>query len=133
MPGRVNPKPLLSVMAAAEGATGVALLFAPAMLVDLLLGTGLDATSATVARVAGVALLALGIACWRASADAASDAARGLVAAMLVYNFGVSAVLVLAAFRHGLSGIGLWPVAIAHLAIAGWCLAFILTPSRDTA
>ncbi|UGY08203.1 hypothetical protein [Phyllobacterium pellucidum] len=133
MPGLADPKPLLSVMAAAEGATGVALLLAPAMLVELLLGTGLDATAATVARVAGVALLALGIACWRASADAASDAAGGLVAAMLVYNFGVSAVLMLAAFRHGLFGIGLWPVAIAHIAIAGWCLAFILIPPRDTA
>lgn len=127
MPGSVNSKSLLSVMAVAEGATGLALLVAPSMLVELLLGAGLDAAvGATVARVAGVALLALGIACWRASAQAASDAARGLLEAMLLYNFGVAVVLILATLRHGLSGIGLWPVAIAHIALAAWCLVCIL-------
>lgn len=132
MPGTTNPKPLLSVMAAAESATGLAVLVAPSKLVELLLGSGLDtAVGATAARVAGVALLALGVACWRARADAASDAARGLVVAMLLYNLGVAAVLILASLRHGLFGIGLWPVAIVHVAVAGWCVASILARTRN--
>ncbi len=132
MPGTTNPKPLLSVTAVAEGATGLALLVVPSKLVELLLGSGLDtAVGVTATRVAGVALLALSIACWRAIADAASDAARGLVEAMLLYNFGVAAVLILAWLRHGLFGIGLWPVGIAHIAMAAWCLACILAWTRN--
>jgi len=50
-----------------------------------------------------VALLALGVACWLAREDAASRAAKGLVAAMLLYNIGVVAVLVLAWMGPGAS------------------------------
>jgi hypothetical protein len=81
---------------------------APSLLVEVLL----DGTAAgiTVSRVAGVAILALGVACWLARQYAAGRAARGLIAAMLLYNAAVAAILVLLWTNQGLSGVALWPV-----------------------
>ena len=79
-----KPKPLLSMMGAAEAATGLVLAVAPSFLVELLLGAAPGtAAGTTVSRVAGAAILALGVACWLARQDAASRAASGLIAAML--------------------------------------------------
>jgi hypothetical protein len=65
-------KALLSLTGALEAATGLALLVAPSTLVTLLLGAPLDTPAAmTVGRVAGVALIALGVACWLARDDGA--------------------------------------------------------------
>ena len=117
-------KNLLTLVAAAESAVGIALLAVPSWVASLLLGATLDTTVATtVARVAGFALLALGIACWLGRADTPSRAARGIVGAMLVYNGGVCAVLVYASLIGGLAGIGLWPTAILHAGLAAWCAA----------
>ena len=70
-------KNLLVVMALLETVTGVALTASPAPPVALLVGTSLDTTGGLlVARVAGAALLALGLACWLARDDGRSAAAR---------------------------------------------------------
>jgi hypothetical protein len=100
-----NPKSLLSVTGAVEAVTGLALLAAPLIVVELLLGAGPGtAAGVTVSRVAGLAVLALGIACWLGRQDATGRAANGLVLAMLLYNVAVVAILVLAykpeAVRH---------------------------------
>jgi hypothetical protein len=125
-------KNLLTSVAAAETAVGLALLAIPSWVGSLLLGSTLDtAVATTVARVAGFALLALGIACWLARADTQSRAARGIVSATLVYNAGVCAVLVYASLAAGLSGLGLWPTAILHAGLAAWC-ATTLRPGRIT-
>jgi hypothetical protein len=118
-----NPKQLLSVTGAAETATGLVLAVAPSLLVELLLGA-VPGTAAgiTVSRVAGVAILAVGVACWLARQDAAGRAARGLIAAMLLYNAAVAAILVLVWTNQGLSGVALWPVVLAHAVLAVWCV-----------
>ena len=127
-----NLKSLFSVMGVLEAATGLLLLVAPSIVVELLLGaTPGTPAGATVSRVAGVALLALGAACWCAREDAASRAAKGLVAAMLLYNVGVAAVLVLAWTNLGLSGIALWPVVLAHTGMAAWCVACLSTEIQE--
>jgi hypothetical protein len=119
-----DPKPLLSVTGALEAATGLALLAAPSVLVGLLLGAAPGTPAGvTVGRVAGAALLALGVACWLAREDAAGRAAKGLVAAMLLYNAAVAAVLVLAWTSLGLFGIAFWPAVLAHTGLAAWCVA----------
>ena len=85
-------KRLLRLTAIIEVPTGLGLMAVPAVVVQLLLGSPLDTSAAAMlGRVAGVALLALGVACWLARDDTQSRSARGLVAAMLLYNFAVAA------------------------------------------
>ncbi len=114
---------LLVVTAALEGTTGLALVALPSQLATLLLGSSLDAPAAlTLARVAGVALLALAVTCWLARDDGQSRAARGLVGAMVLYHTGVAIVLAIASIGLAVSGIGLWPTVLFHAAMTVWCV-----------
>jgi len=100
------------------------LLAVPPLVASVLLGGAFDAPAGlAMARVAGVALIALGVACWLARNDAQSHAARGVIIAMLFYNAGAVAVLAHAGLGLGLSGIGVWPVVLLHAALTAWCLA----------
>jgi hypothetical protein len=117
-------KPLLIVTAVIELGAGVALLAAPAFVSEILLGVRLDTPAVlTVSRIAGAALLALGVACWIARDDGRSRAAFGLIAAMLVYNFGAAATLAYAGLGNRLVGIALWPGVALHVVMGVWCLA----------
>jgi hypothetical protein len=51
---------------------------------------------------------------------------------MLVYNLVVAAVLVHASLGFRLSGIGLWPAVVLHLALAAWCIACLRPMSRSS-
>jgi hypothetical protein len=50
--------------AVAEAATGAALLIVPSLVGRLLFGEGLTGVAIPVARVTGIALIALAVACW---------------------------------------------------------------------
>ena len=116
-------KNLLGISAIAELATGIVLLAAPALLSQILLGSTLDtAAGLAVARVSGVALVSLGLACWFGSRDTHSRACVGIVTAMLVYNLGVFMLLVSLRYGAGMTGIGLLPVSALHVALAVWCI-----------
>jgi hypothetical protein len=121
-PGQ-NMKTLLTATAATEAGAGLALLACPSAVVTLLLGSGLN-TAAAVAlgRMAGAALLSLGVACWLARGDEHSRAALGLVTAMALYNFGVVVLLGYAGIRSGAAGIALWPAVGLHTAMTFWCI-----------
>ena len=117
-------KRLLIVTAVIELGAGVALLCCPSATVALLLGSSLDTPAAlTLGRVAGAALLALGVACWLAQYDAQSRAARGLTTAMSVYNIAAVAVLAFAGIGLDLRGVALWPAVVLHAATTVWCIA----------
>src|SRR3954452_5765138 len=120
-------KKLLIITAMIEAATGVGLLAAPAVLVQLLLGRTLDTPVAlTLARVSGTALLAISVACWRSRENG-----RALIPAILLYNIVVVGVLVHAALALTLTGLGLWPTIALHLAFAFWCLACLRSQQPD--
>jgi hypothetical protein len=94
---------LLKLTALIEAATGLGLIAVPSVVVRLLLGSPLETSAAvTLGRVAGAAVLSLGVACWLARGDTQSRAATGLVAAMLFYNVATVAVLTFAGIGFGL-------------------------------
>jgi hypothetical protein len=116
-------KTLLTVTAAIEVGAGLGLVAVPSAAVAVLLGSPLETPNAlAVGRVAGVALLALGGACWLSRNDAASRAARGVVRAMVVYNLGAVIVLAMAGINSQRVGVALWPVVVLHAAMAVWCI-----------
>jgi hypothetical protein len=115
-------KRFLTLTAIIEAATGLALIAVPAIVVRLLLGAEISGASVPLGRVAGAALLALGVACWLARDDTQSRAARGLVVAMLMYNIVATAVLAFAGIGLGLHGVALWPAVVLHAAMAVWCI-----------
>jgi hypothetical protein len=120
-------KRLLIVTAVIELGAGVALLCFPSATVALLLGSLLDTPAAmNLARVAGAALFALGVACWLAQYDAQSRAATGLVSAMVLYNLGAVIVLGAVGIRSQPVGIGLWLAVILHAVMTIWCAASLL-------
>jgi hypothetical protein len=120
-------KNLLTLEAVIEAGAGLGIVVLPSLLATLLLGSSLDTpVELTFARVAGVALLALGVACWLARHDGQSRTARGLLGALVVYNAGVFMVLAYAGIALGLLGIGLWPVVVVHAAMTVWCVMGLL-------
>jgi hypothetical protein len=106
---------LLAFAAAAEAATGLALLIVPSLVIALLLGASPDITVATAGRVAGVAMIALAVACWP---DASATGNDKPYIGMLTYNVLTTLVLAQVGLAAAMSGILLWPVTILHLTLS---------------
>jgi hypothetical protein len=119
-------KILLKLTAFIEGATGLGFIAAPALVVRLLLGGELLGAGVPLGRVAGVALLSLGVVCWFASSDTRSCAARGVISAMVVYNLGATVILGIAGIQSQPVGIALWPAVILHAIMTAWCVSQLL-------
>jgi uncharacterized membrane protein len=98
-------KKVLTVAAVAEVATGIALLIVPSLVVRLLLGAELTGVSSPVARVLGIALLALGVCCWPGSTA---------LCGMLTYGALVTVYLAYLGLVGGFTGILLWPAVVVH-------------------
>lgn len=121
-------KALLVATAWIEVIAGVAAIAFPSQAVELLLGTRLEsATSLTLTRVAGAALIALALVCWNAHRDPSDPATRIVIGAMLFYNAAIVAILLFARFADGLAGPGFWPTIVLHVFMAGWLLCRIRT------
>lgn len=109
---------LLVTKSAVEVLAGLAATLVPSWFFSFLLGT-LDAPAGLYAfRMFGVAIIAVGIACWLARNDNGSQAGRPLILALLLYDILFVTILLAARFGAGLSGFGLWPTVLVHLALA---------------
>jgi hypothetical protein len=97
-------KKVLIFAAVAEAATGMALLIVPSLVGQLLLGEDLTGIAIAVARVAGIALIALGVACWPGAP----------LVGILTYSALVTLYLAYLGFAGGLTGIFLWPAVALH-------------------
>jgi len=106
-------KSALTFAAIGEAATGLALLIVPSFVGQLLLGEQLTGVAVPVARVAGIALIALGIACWPGPP----------LLGMVTYGALVTLYLAYLGFAGGLTGVLLWPAVILHA-----LLTALLTP-----
>ena len=102
---------LLSVAAAIEAATGLALIIYPQAVASLLLGADLGTAGIAVGRVAGIALLSLGLVCWMSRKVANESAA---LVAILTYNLLVTMYLLSLALVGELVGILIWPAIAIH-------------------
>jgi hypothetical protein len=122
---RVN---VLTVTAFLELGTGLMLLLVPAIPLALLLGVREAAPETLlVARVAGAALLALGVASWLARDGEQSAAKRGLLIALGIYDVAAAALLAYAGLSLGMVGMVLWPAVAIHAGLAVWCVASLRT------
>ena len=97
-------KKALILAAIGEGATGLALLIVPSLVGRLLLGEELSGVAIPVARVTGIALVGLAIACWPGPP----------LAGMLTYSAAVTLYLSYVGFAVGLTGALLWPAVALH-------------------
>ncbi|WP_108003225.1 hypothetical protein [Mycoplana dimorpha] len=98
---------VLDVAAFGEATTGLALVVAPSFVGKGLLGEALTGAAIPTARVAGIALIAVGIACWRNSA-----------VGMLMYSTAVTFYIAYVGLWGGFSGILLWPAVALHALIS---------------
>jgi hypothetical protein len=127
----MRPEPLLLLTSVVEAATGVLLLVMPRVVFTLLLGVRSPATEALyVGRVAGAALLAIGIACWEARSDDRSPAQVGLLAGLFTYDLAASTLLASAPIALNSRGIALWPAVGLHAALGAWCLVVLQSRKR---
>jgi len=99
-------KKLLIVAAFIEALTGLLLFVNPRIVVQFLLGAQITGVGALMSRVAGISLIALGVACFPASN---LNAFYG----MLTYNALVIVFLIFIGIRYE-AGILLWPAVVVH-------------------
>jgi len=102
-------KTALTFAAVAEAATGLALLVAPSLVGQLLLRDQLVGVAIPVARVAGIALIGLGVACWPGPP----------LVGMLIYSGAVTLYLAYLGFAESLAGVLLWPAVALHAILTG--------------
>jgi len=98
-------KKLLALTAIIEAATGLALLIVPSLVGRLLFGGEFTGIVTPVARVLGIALLALGVCCLPGSTP---------LCGMLTYSALAMLYLLYLAIRGEWVGLLLWPVVAVH-------------------
>lgn len=99
---------LLALTAAGEAALGLVLLLHPPVVVRLLFDAEIAGTGMVMGRVAGIALIALGVACWPGRSVA--QALWG----MLTYSVLVTLYLAYLGIEGEAVGNLLWPAVVLH-------------------
>ena len=122
--------PIFRLAALVELATGIALLAAPSLVIDLLLGGDAGTLGIGVARILGVALIAIGVAGWDTDKLQSSTAPK---AGLCVYNVGTATALALFGLVGGMGGVLLWPVTVLHAVLGVMTLRLILVAGPKTA
>lgn len=110
---------MLVVSAIGEAFTGLVLLVYPPIVIRLLFGAEIAGAGIVMSRIAGIALIALGLACWP------SDAAGCGICGMLTYSLLAALYLSYVAIAGELVGILLWPAVVLHAGLTllltrGW-------------
>jgi len=105
------------IIAPAEAAlTGLVLIVSPSLFAWLILGAQLTAPGEALGRIAGVAMLALGLACW--PENAMIKPAAGAIWALLAYNVLATIYLCYLGTEGSFVGPLLWPAVALHIGLA---------------
>ena len=121
-------KELFLVTAIVEIATGLALLGLPAVVLASLLGIQVAAEETlVVSRIAGAALLAIGVTSALTRDDTRSPTQRGVLIGILLYDVLVALLLVYSALAVQLAGPALWPAVVLHTVLTIWCILCLRT------
>ena len=99
---------ILAIVALAEAGTGLLLLVWPRIVVRPLVGADIDAAGVIMSRLAGIALIGLGVACW--SSHSPHQSLKG----MLTYSTLAMLYLGAIGIRGEAVGVLLWPAVVAH-------------------
>jgi hypothetical protein len=128
-----NRKLLLGATAFVEAATGLCLLVLPSVLFVVLLGLERPTVDAIfVGRLAGAALLAIGVASWMARGDTFTPAQRGLLTGIFIYNAAAAILLAFAGAVLNMAGVLLWPTVALHAILAVWSLICLRSDSSSS-
>jgi len=114
-------KRVIILAALGEAATGLALVVVPSLVGRLLLGEALTGVAVPVARVAGIALIALAVACWPGPPRVG----------MLIYVGVVALYLAYVGFAGSSTGILLWPAVGVHVILTA-LLIWAITGDKGT-
>lgn len=105
-----------------EVGVGLALLVVPSVVLGLLLGVdAAESETLLVGRIAGGALIALGVASGVARREKRCATHQGLLVGLLIYNGLATMLLGYAGCARSEVGIALWPAVILHAGLALWC------------
>jgi small-conductance mechanosensitive channel len=107
---------VLACAAVVEFGTGVVLLLDPAIVVAFLFGGELSGVGTLVGRCLGIALIALGVACWPGRERREADVAP--CRAMLGYNALIALYLAYQGVAGQAAGLLLWPAVVLHAGTA---------------
>ena len=125
-------KLLFSATALGELAVGIAIIVFPRDVAELLLAAPIEGTGIIVARIMGVAILAMSVTWWRDRHPFDERQARHVAPTFIVYNLGVGLVFLFYVWGADRLMVVPWLVAAVHLLAAG-AFAAALTRLRPVA
>jgi hypothetical protein len=105
---------VLALAAAGEASLGLVLLVYPPIVVRLLLDAEIAGAGIAVSRVAGIALIALGGACWPGSEATGISISTPALRAMLCYSLLATLYLAYLGICGEWVGVLLWPAVAIH-------------------
>ena len=114
----------LTVLVAAieAAATGAVLIVTPPLFGWLIFDAAFAEAGHALARLTGIALLGLALACWPTSTTGGTSAAR----ALLIYNVLAAIYLLYLAVGGRLVGVLLWPAVVLHAILSAFLARALL-------
>jgi|SRR5664279_1798979 len=107
-------KYVLALAALAEAGTGVILVAYPPIVVRLLFGAEISGAGLIMSRIAGIALIGLGVACWPGNSGVQQ------LYGMLTYSTLAMLYLIRIGIRGMPEGPLLWPAVVAHALLSAF-------------
>ena len=125
----MNIVKLLKVTSVLEILVGLALIFIPSAVIQILIGAAVTDVIETIGRLTGIVFLSFGISCWQGKGSESEKINMSVVTGMFAYNLIVSVFFFYLKFAGGYNGLLLLPAAILHLIIT-LCFIYLLFIAR---